>query len=191
MSGVWGNRHEDSAVNLYTLMAKYRCCCGACRLRVGGFIIAIVCLIQAIGVITTLCFASNFFNPKQMEYLMVPAFILMGFELISSFLMLIGILMDHPYLLLPFQFSCILNMMGSMGMGLVLLVTSDKNSTQIYPAFAAASMALVAIFLWFLVIASMTYVMLRDKKRLTASEIDFNEDRYIEPHMERVFSAEF
>lgn len=59
-------------------------------------------------------------------------------------------------------------MMGSMGMGLVLLVTSDKNSTQIYPAFAAASMALVAIFLWFLVIASMTYVMLRDKKRLTA-----------------------
>lgn len=64
-------------------------------------------VLYAFLAIILLMFASSFFNPKQMEYLTIPAFVLMGFELKSSFLMLIGILLDYPYLLLPFQFSCV------------------------------------------------------------------------------------
>ena len=102
----------------------------------------------------------------QKEYLTVPTFVLMGIQLVSSILMLIGIFADSHFFLLPYQFSCVLMMMGSMGCGLVLLISADHVNSQLYPVFAACSMGMVAVYLWFLVICSMTFVMIRDKKRL-------------------------
>jgi hypothetical protein len=192
VTGFIGGRGSDSAVNLYTLMAKYRCCCGLCRLRIGSFVISLLSLFVSIFVIIFMAFFNSYLTNIQREYLTVPTFVLMGIQLISSILMLIGIFADSHYFLLPFQLSCIFDMMGAMGLGLILLISADhgKNS-QLYPVFAACSMGLVAIYLWFLVICSMTFVMIRDKKRLIEAEIDFYEEPHIEPHLERVNSALF
>uniref|UniRef100_A0A0M3HXP2 G_PROTEIN_RECEP_F3_4 domain-containing protein n=1 Tax=Ascaris lumbricoides TaxID=6252 RepID=A0A0M3HXP2_ASCLU len=57
-------------------------------------------------------------------------------------------------------------MMSAMGIGMILLVSEDGTLAQLYPIFAALSMALVAVYLWFLVISCMSFVLLRDKKRL-------------------------
>uniref|UniRef100_A0A7E4VU44 G_PROTEIN_RECEP_F2_4 domain-containing protein n=1 Tax=Panagrellus redivivus TaxID=6233 RepID=A0A7E4VU44_PANRE len=169
VTGFFGGRGSDSAVNLYTLMAKYRCCCGLCRLRVGSFAIAVTCIIASAGVITAMAFKGNQLSPAQQEYLTVPTYLLMSIQLLCSVMFLAGIFTDTHWCLLPFQLSCVLHMMGSMGLGLVLLVSADNVNSQIYPLFAACSMGLVAVYLWFLVICSMTFVMIRDKKRLVES----------------------
>lgn len=59
-------------------------------------------------------------------------------------------------------------MMSAMGIGMILLVSTDRKLTRLYPAFAAASMAIVAIYLWFLIVSCMGFVLYRDKKRCTS-----------------------
>ncbi|VDK59882.1 unnamed protein product, partial [Gongylonema pulchrum] len=59
----------------------------------------------------------------------------------------------------------VIGMMSSMGLGMILLVSTDRKLTPIYPLFAVISMAIVANYLYFLVITCMTFVMYRDKKR--------------------------
>jgi hypothetical protein len=191
VTGFIGGRGSDSAVNLYTLMAKYRCCCGFCRLRIGSFVISLISLIVSISVLIFMAFFNTYLTDIQREYLTVPTFFLMGLQLTSSILMLVGIFADSHYFLLPFQLSCIFDMMGSMALGLILLISADHGNSQLYPIFAACSMGLVAVYLWFLVICSMTFVMIRDKKRLIEAEIDFFDEQHIEPHLERVNSALF
>ncbi|KAH7709258.1 Protein Y54G2A.16, partial [Aphelenchoides avenae] len=193
-----GGRRSDSAINLYTLMAKYRCCCGFCRLRVGSATIGIWSILYPVAVIASFALFGHFLNPTLHGYIRVPAYAFMAFQILASILLLCGLYLDSHYFMLPFQISCILNMMGSMALGLMLLVSTDRNQTQIYPAFAAVMMGLVAVYLWFLVIISMTFVLIRDKKRLTDSEIDFyndDDDRAITPDcppmLERVNSAQF
>ncbi|KAE9552405.1 hypothetical protein FO519_004386 [Halicephalobus sp. NKZ332] len=190
-TGFFGGQGSDSAMNLYTLMAKYRCCCGLCRLRIGSFVISVLSLTSALFVIALMFGFNDRLTETQREYLTIPAFVLMGIQFVSSLLMLIGIFSDSHYLLLPYQFSCVLMMMGSMGCGLVLLISADNANSQLYPVFAACSMGMVAVYLWFLVICSMTFVMIRDKKRLADAELDFFEEAEVEPHLERVNSALF
>jgi hypothetical protein len=54
--------------------------------------------------------------------------------------------------------------MASMALGLLLLISFDRSHSRLYPLFAVASTALVAVYLWFLVIASMAFVLVRDKR---------------------------
>uniref|UniRef100_A0AC34QGS4 Uncharacterized protein n=1 Tax=Panagrolaimus sp. JU765 TaxID=591449 RepID=A0AC34QGS4_9BILA len=190
-TGLFGGRSSDSAMNLYSLMAKYRCCCGTCRLRIGSFVIAMICLVVSVMLITLMAAFNNRLTDLQREFLTLPTFILMGFQLFASLLMFVGICADSHYLLLPFQFSCVLCMIGSMCCGLILLISGDHANSQLYPVFAACSMALVAIYIWFFIICSMTFVMIRDKKRLAEAELDFFEEASVEPHIERVNSALF
>ena len=107
VTGFIGGRGSDSAVNLYTLMAKYRCCCGFCRLRIGSFVISLLSLFVSIMVIIFMAFFNSHLTDIQREYLTVPTFFLMGLQLISSILMLIGIFADSHWFLLPFQLSCV------------------------------------------------------------------------------------
>ncbi|KAI1716846.1 hypothetical protein Ddc_10219 [Ditylenchus destructor] len=196
-----GRRHrteddEDSlAMNLYTLMAKYRCCCGLCRLRVGSFIIAVFSILYPLAVIVCLAFNGDWLNDTQKKLLLIPIIVLMVVQLSTSTLMVIGLFSDSHYLMLPFQFSCVINMMASMGLGIILLISTDRSNTQFYPAFAVLSTALVAVYLWFLVICSMTFVLIRDKKRLTDSMADefgaYGDIECPTPHIERVNSAQF
>lgn len=53
-----------------------------------------------------------------------------------------------------------------MGIGVILLVSIENSHTQLYPLFAILAIGLIAVYLWVLIICTMTYVLIRDKKRL-------------------------
>ncbi|KAI1709488.1 hypothetical protein DdX_11275 [Ditylenchus destructor] len=190
-----GDDDDSLGMNLYTLMAKYRCCCGLCRLRVGSFIIAVFSILYPLAVITCLVFNADWLNDTQKKLLVIPIIVLMVLQLLTSTLMLIGLFSDSHYFMLPFQFSCVINMMASMGLGIILLISTDRSNTQFYPAFAVLSTALVSVYLWFLVICSMTFVLIRDKKRLTDSMADefgaYGDIDCPTPHIERSFTFKF
>lgn len=71
------------------------------------------------------------------------------------------------------------------------MLSTEKLDTQLFPMFALCALVLVAVFLWFLVIVCMTFVLIRDKKQLTLSQMSLlNGDHHV-VHLERVNSAQF
>lgn len=61
----------------------------------------------------------------------------------------------------------IFNVMGAMILGIFLMVTTDKSQTHLFPIFAILSIIIVGIYLWFIIISCLTFVLIRDKSRLT------------------------
>lgn len=57
--------------------------------------------------------------------------------------------------------------MGTMGLAILLMVSTDKTQTQLFPIFAISSIIIVGIYLWFIIISCLTFVLIRDKSRLT------------------------
>jgi hypothetical protein len=78
-------------------------------------------------------------NPIQQTYIKTPAYVFLGYQLFSSILMLAGLFIDLHYLLIPFQLSLIFNVMGTMGFGILLMVSTDKSKTHLFPVFAISS----------------------------------------------------
>ena len=160
------NRTE-SPLNMYTSMARYRCCCGMCRLRIGSLLIATFSIVYPIVIIFGLYLYGHLLNPLQQTYIKTPAYVFLGYQLFSSVLMLAGLYIDLHYLLIPFQLSLIFNVAGSMGLAILLMVSTDKTQTQLFPIFAISSIVVVGIYLWFIIISCLTFVLIRDKGRMT------------------------
>uniref|UniRef100_A0A914XS95 Uncharacterized protein n=1 Tax=Plectus sambesii TaxID=2011161 RepID=A0A914XS95_9BILA len=149
--------------NLYSIMSRYSCCCGICNLK--GTALAMgawgtISALIAIGV-----YSAYIFNDSQ--YLKMTVFSVSVFKLLASFSLFIGVYAENHCLLIPFLIDCVVCMIGSIGIAMLLLVSSETGShTQIFPLLAALSLAFVAVYLWFLVIVSMCFVLFRDKRRI-------------------------
>lgn len=131
----------------------------------------------------------------QRTYLIIPGYILLVIQLTSSILMLTGLLADSYVLLIPFQLNTVLNLMATMSIAILLMVTTDKSNSHLFPIYAFASVMCVGVYLWFIIISCLTFVMLRDKYRLTESELNIYRgemvEKPVENTMERVNSATF
>ncbi|KAI6216191.1 hypothetical protein M3Y99_01835600 [Aphelenchoides fujianensis] len=191
---------SESPVNLFLSLARYRLCCGFCRLRVGALTIAIFSLIYPPILFALLYFHGTFFNPTQRAFIGIPLLIFLVLHMVAALFVLFGLFYDIHYLLVPFQLSLIVNVIASIGLGILLMASTDRTNTHLFPAFAVGSMVLVGVYLWFLVVCSMTFVLIRDKGRLSESELDIycNElrnEQYVlaanVPLIERVNSAQF
>ncbi|KHN86062.1 hypothetical protein Tcan_17812 [Toxocara canis] len=183
--------HSNSAINLYTLMARYRCCCGMCRLRIASLVVAFICMSISVLVLSAYWNYKETLSAEQRKMLSVPVFIVALYQIIASISLLTGLFTESHWLLIPFHISCVVCMMSAMAIGMILLVSADRKLTQLYPIFAALSMALVAVYLWFLVISCMSFVLLRDKKRLLSCDIDFMGSASTGTLLERVNSSHF
>ncbi|KAI6221266.1 hypothetical protein M3Y95_01022000 [Aphelenchoides besseyi] len=166
-AGLLDGVRADSPANLFVSLARYRCCCGFCRLRVGLLAIALFCLTYPPIVFTALYFYGHLFNSTQRSYITWPLYVFLGYQMIAAFLALIGLFMDLYYWLIPLQLSLTLNIVMAIGLGILLMASTDRTNTHLFPAFAITSMILVGLYLWCLVITCMTFVLIRDKGRLS------------------------
>ncbi|KAI6221295.1 hypothetical protein M3Y99_01566100 [Aphelenchoides fujianensis] len=173
-----------SAAGLLDDIGRYRLCCGFCRLRVGALTIAIFSLIYPPILFALLYFHGTFFNPTQRAFIGIPLLIFLVLHMVAALC----------------SFCSIVNVIASIGLGILLMASTDRTNTHLFPAFAVGSMVLVGVYLWFLVVCSMTFVLIRDKGRLSESELDIycNElrnEQYVlaanMPLIERVNSAQF
>ncbi|KAI6181323.1 hypothetical protein M3Y98_00816900 [Aphelenchoides besseyi] len=195
-AGLLDGVRDDSPANLFVSLARYRCCCGFCRLRVGLLAIALFCLTYPPIVFTALYFYGHLLNSIQRSYVTLPLYVFLGYQMVAAFLTLIGLFLDLYYWLIPLQLSLTSNIIMAIGLGILLMASTDRTNTHLFPAFAITSMILVGLYLWCLVITCMTFVLIRDKRRLSDSELDIyrNETMIIAtnvPLIERVNSAQF
>ncbi|KAI3420953.1 hypothetical protein GPALN_014580 [Globodera pallida] len=185
--GLGGLRPRSSIsstepVNLYSVMVTYRCCCGMFRLRMASMLVGVLICVSSTLILCSLLLnapisPTAFFAPWQCQIIGRPAILLSFVSLLASLLLLLGLATDIHFLLLPFLLSCIFNMMGSMALGLVLLlnplavylpsIRHFGSLAELIPAgMALCSSAMVVLHLWFLVLGAFTYVLIRDKRSL-------------------------
>jgi len=112
--------------------------------------------------------------------LRTPILLLTIGQLIVSSLFCAAITVEWHIIILPFLIGCVrlfiddvviyalqlICIMGSLGSGMVLLVSTDRALQRFYPIIATGSAVFVVLFVWFLVVSSMCFVMYRDKRRL-------------------------
>ncbi|CAK5031517.1 unnamed protein product [Meloidogyne enterolobii] len=103
---------NDSADNLYSLMASYRSCCNLFRLRSVTLIISIcVCIVTTL-ILSCLLLEAPFstkilFSQWQYELIFNPAIWILSFSLLTSLLMNLALITDIHFLILPFIASCV------------------------------------------------------------------------------------
>uniref|UniRef100_A0A9J2PEP9 Uncharacterized protein n=1 Tax=Ascaris lumbricoides TaxID=6252 RepID=A0A9J2PEP9_ASCLU len=98
---------SDSAVNLYALMARYRCCCGLCRLRIASLVIAFMCISLSILALSVYWSHKEALSGDQQHLLNVPIFIVALYQILASFTLLVGLHFESHWLLIPFHISCV------------------------------------------------------------------------------------
>ncbi|VDK45272.1 unnamed protein product [Anisakis simplex] len=188
--------HAESAINLYTMMARYRLVLlwyvpFEDRIARGRLHVRIAISYCVNLVLALYWYYKATLSEEQQRLLSVPIIVVALYQVIASASLLTGLLTEWHWLLIPFHISCIVCMMSAMGIGMILLVSADRALTQLYPVFAALSMALVAVYLWFLVISCMSFVLLRDKKRVLTCDLAFVENHANAGTLERVNSSHF
>ncbi|CAD5227082.1 unnamed protein product [Bursaphelenchus xylophilus] len=157
---------SERPLNLYSTMKKYKCCFGICKLKPASAAIGIFSTLYPVVILLVWCYYERQHQRTASLPISLPALLFIMYKVLSSILLLTGLLWNAHYLLIPFMVNLALNIMGSMGLGIFLMLSNDRLGTQLFPAFAICSVGLIAMYLWFLAIIFMTFVLIRDKKRL-------------------------
>ncbi|CAD5221812.1 unnamed protein product [Bursaphelenchus okinawaensis] len=182
----------DRPLNLYNTMKRYKCCFGVCKLKTASAVIGMVSALYPVVILFIWCHYERQKHNRMVIPISIPALLFIVYKVLSSLVMLAGIIWNVQYLLIPFMINLVLNIMGAMGLGIFLMLSNDKLGTQLFPAFAVCSVALIAMYLWFLAITFMTFVLIRDKKRLRKGRFTLiNQDDRSVHYLERVNSAQF
>ncbi|KAL3074130.1 hypothetical protein niasHT_033338 [Heterodera trifolii] len=194
-NGLTGSGTTE-ADNLYMMMTAYRCCFGFIRLRMAAMLVGLFICISSTLMLCSLLFHSpmaltTLFSIWQYQLINRPAILLCFVSLFAGLLLLLALATDKHFLIIPFLFSCILNMMGSVALGLVLLmnplhvylsfIRHFGTFAELIPAFMAlCTSVMVMINFWFLVLGAFTYVLIRDKRSLFVYKEEYFNNGYMD-----------
>ncbi|CAB3405726.1 unnamed protein product [Caenorhabditis bovis] len=144
-------------------MARYRCCFGACRLRVGACVIAVSCIIISILSLCSLLSISGQMESED-QTILTPPIVLSLIQFAASMILIVAVLTSCHILILPFVASCILNLLGLIVLCAWAVVRRSSLNPTIVPLVLIFSTGASLIYMWFLTIVSMAFVLIRDRK---------------------------
>ncbi|CCD83504.1 Inner membrane protein [Caenorhabditis elegans] len=144
-------------------MARYRCCFGTCRLRVGACVIGIACILIAILSLCSLLSVSTAMTSDAQSFLTTPI-VLSLLQFATSMIMIVAVLTSFHWLLLPFMLSCIANLLALVVLCSWGVLRRHELSNSVVPLLLIGSTGIGLLYLWFLTIISMTFVLIRDRK---------------------------
>ncbi|KAK6013386.1 hypothetical protein OSTOST_21300, partial [Ostertagia ostertagi] len=95
-----------------------------------------------------------------------PVASLVIFQIATAMLLIIGVLIDTHYLLIPFLLNSIVHICLAIGVAVTVLVSaSDIEGLADHTIVIVCVIALV-LYLWFTSVVAMTIALIRDKRRL-------------------------
>ncbi|CAJ0936338.1 unnamed protein product, partial [Mesorhabditis belari] len=174
-----------SAMNLYTIMARYRCCFGFCRLRVGGCVIAAFSICMSVITLCLILSLAHQLTKGFQDIFLLPLVCTSLFQVASAMSLIVGILIENHLLILPFIANIIIQILLHMALTIIFLITSNHSDNIIYPLLAFFSIFIVALYVWFMALTAMTFVLIRDKKRFKW-ELDENFANAQQKPMDRI-----
>ncbi|EGT53852.1 hypothetical protein CAEBREN_00001 [Caenorhabditis brenneri] len=144
-------------------MARYRCCFGTCRLRVGACVIGIACILISILSLCSLLSVSTTMTSDAQSFLTTPI-VLSLLQFATSMIMIVAVLTSFHWILLPFMLSCVANIFALLVLCSWGIVRRNDLPNSVLPLILIGSTGVSLLYLWFLTIVSMTFVLIRDRK---------------------------
>jgi len=157
---------------------KYKCCCGSVRSTTGALIVGTLHLLGTIFTTGWMIFARSAVEPMENvgECVVVIGAIFICFELITTFLLFLGIIKNNHHLLIPYFvyqiFNTIIHLIGAIALLVVLIVGTIELNGEYGEGMVAIlifgwSLAVCIIpgsiiECWFLAIVHSAYRYLRD-----------------------------
>ncbi|CAJ0602998.1 unnamed protein product [Cylicocyclus nassatus] len=142
-------------------MNSFHHCLGCCRLRVASCFIGMISI--AISVVTICCLLSSSSNLSMEVQSMISAPItgLVLFQIATSMLLIIGVLIDMHLLMMPFLLNSVVHICLAIGIATTVLLFSE-DVKKLY----VVCMLGLALYVYFTMVVAMTISLIRDKRRL-------------------------
>ncbi|CAJ0565936.1 unnamed protein product, partial [Mesorhabditis spiculigera] len=179
-----------SAINLYTIMARYRCCFGFCRLRVGGCVVGGLAIGLSIFTLCVILSLSHQLSKGLQDIFILPIVCTSLYQIASAMSLIVGILIENHLLILPFIANVVIQILLHMALTIIFLISSNHSESIVFPILAFSTIFIVAIYVWFMALTAMTFVLIRDKKRFKW-ELDEGLQNVQQRPMDRVSSSYF
>uniref|UniRef100_A0A1I7TQ07 Transmembrane protein n=2 Tax=Caenorhabditis tropicalis TaxID=1561998 RepID=A0A1I7TQ07_9PELO len=146
-----------------TAMARYRCCFGTCRLRVGACVIGIACIIISILCLCSLLSVSTNMTSDAQAFLTTPI-VLSLVQFATSMILIVAVLTSFHWLLVPFLTSCVSNILAVIVLCAWGVLRRHELPNSVVPLLLIGSTGVALLYLWFVTIVAMTFVLIRDRK---------------------------
>ncbi|PAV89772.1 hypothetical protein WR25_22429 isoform D [Diploscapter pachys] len=114
----------------------------------------------------TLLTASTSLSKEWQDLISLPITCAVLFQSASSMLLIVGVLIDTYSMLIPFILNCIVHIVLCVGGMCWVVLASSKLPSEAVPLALITCVAVIIIYMWFAVIICMTFILIRDKKRL-------------------------
>ncbi|RCN31622.1 hypothetical protein ANCCAN_22588 [Ancylostoma caninum] len=147
-------------------MNSCRICLGCCRIRVASCLIGMISI--AISVVTICCLLSVSANLSKDIQTVVAAPItsLVLFQIATAMLLIIGVLIDTHFLMVPFLLNSIVHICLAVGIAISVLFSSGEIKKLYGPHIIIICLVALALYVWFTAVVGMTIMLIRDKRRL-------------------------
>ncbi|KHJ85428.1 hypothetical protein OESDEN_14846 [Oesophagostomum dentatum] len=147
-------------------MNSCRVCIGCCRIRVASCLIGMISI--AISVVTICCLlsVSGSLSKEVQASITAPIASLVLFQIATAMLLIIGVLIDTHFLLMPFLLNSVVHIFLAVGVAITVLLSSGDVKRLYGPHIFITCLVALALYAWFTVVVGMTILLIRDKRRL-------------------------
>ncbi|VDL75335.1 unnamed protein product [Nippostrongylus brasiliensis] len=165
-SSISINSHLHSQGSVSPKMNTVRSYMGCCRLRVASCLIGMLSI--AISVVTMCCLlsVSGSLSEEVQSVVTAPITCLVLFQIATAMLLIIGVLIDTHYLLVPFLLNSVIHICLAIGVAITVLVSSNDIRRYYGPHIVIVCIVGFALYIWFTSVVAMTIMLVRDRRRL-------------------------
>ncbi|KAK6746660.1 hypothetical protein RB195_000123 [Necator americanus] len=141
-------------------------CLGCCRIRVASCLIGMISI--AISVVTICCLlsVSSSLSRDMQNVVSAPIASLVLFQIATAMLLIIGVLIDTHFLLVPFLLNSVLHICLAVGIAISVLFSSGDIKKLYGPHIIIICLVALVLYVWFTIVVTMTIILIRDKRRL-------------------------
>uniref|UniRef100_A0A912MSR6 MARVEL domain-containing protein n=1 Tax=Haemonchus contortus TaxID=6289 RepID=A0A912MSR6_HAECO len=184
-SSIYSSNNQ-SQYSVNPKMHKCRAYVGCCQLRLASCLIGMLSI--GISVITICCLLSVSGNLSAEVQSMVTAPIagLVLFQIATAMLLIIGVLIDTHYLLVPFLLNTVVHVCLAIGIATTVLISANDIRRVYGPHIVIVCAVGLALYVWFTCVVAMTIALIRHKRR---QGYDHQEDFETSRPIDRVSST--
>uniref|UniRef100_A0A7I4YPF8 MARVEL domain-containing protein n=1 Tax=Haemonchus contortus TaxID=6289 RepID=A0A7I4YPF8_HAECO len=163
-SSIYSSNNQ-SQYSVNPKMHKCRAYVGCCQLRLASCLIGMLSI--GISVITICCLLSVSGNLSAEVQSMVTAPIagLVLFQIATAMLLIIGVLIDTHYLLVPFLLNTVVHVCLAIGIATTVLISANDIRRVYGPHIVIVCAVGLALYVWFTCVVAMTIALIRHKRR--------------------------
>ncbi|KAE9419082.1 hypothetical protein Angca_000631 [Angiostrongylus cantonensis] len=140
-------------------------CLGHCRIEVASCIIGMFSVAISAITMCSLLMTSGSLSSKVQSLVTAPITCLVLFEFATAMLLIIGVLIDAYYLMMPFVLNTVVHACLALGVAIAVVNSSGQIRLLYGPYIVIGCFLVIILYVWFTSVVVMTIIFIRDQQR--------------------------